>query len=158
MFEKQVKIHPEQIAIIYQDIELTYQHFNSLSNAIANRLIELNVKLDMPVGVFLDRSIYMIVALMAIEKAGGCYVPIDPENPDQRVNYIIEDTGMNVVITTGQGHDRIKQKQSLELLDISSQFPIENFANLIIPNINVDNLTSENLAYIIYTSGSTGKT
>ena len=68
LFEKSVEEGPNRIAIIYEDIELTYQHFNSLCNAVANRLIQLEVKPDMPVGVFLDRSVQMMVALLAIQK------------------------------------------------------------------------------------------
>ena len=159
LFEIQVKQNIHAIAVTFEDEEtddnrsLTYQELNIRSNQLAHHLQKMGVGAEVLVGICLEPSIEMIVGLLGILKAGGAYVPLDPSYPCDRLNFMLEDARVTLLIT-------------LEKLVKS----FEDFSNPVIylerdweiiakeseetPNSNV---TSENLAYVIYTSGSTGK-
>ncbi len=94
LFEKQVRQSPSAIAIVSGDEQLTYEELNRRSNQLARRLRELGVKRDVPVGVSMERSAQLIVALLAVLKAGGVYVPIDPAYPAERRALLMKDTGI----------------------------------------------------------------
>lgn len=121
------------------------QKANSLANVLRNR----GVKPNEIVGIMVNRSVEMIVGLLAILKAGGAYLPIEPEYPEERINFIFQDSGMNIILTDNNSINKITDCNSI------------NIANKINYSYNTDNLrninTSKDLAYIIYTSGSTGR-
>ena len=149
LFEEQVERTPDNIALVFEDKKLTYKELNQKANSLANVLRNRGVKPDEIVGIMVNRSVEMIVGLLAILKAGGAYLPIEPEYPEERINFIFQDSGMNIILTDNNSINKITDCNSI------------NIANKINYSYNTDNLrninTSKDLAYIIYTSGSTGR-
>lgn len=139
-FEEQVEKTPDQIALIFNQTELTYSALNARSNQLANYLQrKYQVQADDLIAVMLERSEMMVIAILAIFKSGGAYVPIDPEYPKERVDFILADCSSKVLLNA----------QELELFaEEVDQYDTHN----LIPDYGPDNL-----AYLIYTSGSTGK-
>ncbi len=132
--------------------ELSYDELNRRANRLAHRLMRLGVEPETRVGIAVERSIDMVVGLLAILKAGGAYVPLDPEYPRERLACMVEDSAIGLLLT--QSHIQLRiphssQCQVLELdrLDLTDE-PESN------PQVC---LHGDNLAYVIYTSGSTGK-
>ncbi|MBF2963911.1 amino acid adenylation domain-containing protein, partial [Pseudomonas aeruginosa] len=122
------------------------------ANRLAHALIERGVGADRLVGVAMERSIEMVVALMAILKAGGAYVPVDPEYPEERQAYMLEDSGVQLLLS--QSHLKLPLAQGVQRIDLDRGAPwFEDYSEAN-PDIHLD---GENLAYVIYTSGSTGK-
>ena len=152
LIELQAEKCPQAIAVIFDNIEVSYAELNRRSNRLAHRLIGLGVKPEVKVGVSIERSIEMVVGLLAILKAGGGYVPLDPEYPQDRLNYMVEDSGIRLLLTQSHIKARILQSSKIDVLEL------DTLDLSIGPEINPDVvLHNENLAYIIYTSGSTGR-
>ncbi|WP_217628094.1 non-ribosomal peptide synthetase, partial [Nitrosospira sp. Nsp13] len=152
LIERQVEACPEGVALIFGDTELSYAELNRRANQLAHRLIALGVKAETRVGIAVERSIEMIVGLLAILKAGGAYVPLDPEYPQERLNYMVTDSGIGLLLTQSHIKARIPHPAQcavleLDTLDVSG----EGTGNPAIP------VHGDNLVYVIYTSGSTGK-
>ncbi len=140
LFNEQVQQHPNNIAIVYEGTSFTYKEVDNMANQFANYLqSEYKVQEEDLIGIQLDRSEWMIIAILGVLKVGGAYVPIDVDYPKERIDYILEDIDSKVVI------DESIVGVFLDKKDI---FSTEQ------PSIA---LTSSNLAYIIYTSGTTGK-
>ncbi|RCJ27418.1 non-ribosomal peptide synthetase [Nostoc sp. ATCC 43529] len=152
LFEQQVEVSPNSIALIHQSDKLTYRQLNYQVNQVANYLQKQGVTKETLVAICLERSIDIVVGILAILKAGGVYIPLDPSYPVERLNFMLSDSQASILIS----HKQILEKLSLSshkivCLDIhkdeiSQQSP-ENPINISKP---------EHLAYIIYTSGSTG--
>ena len=106
LIERQVEARPEAVALIFGDSELSYAELNRRANRLAHRLIALGVGPEMKVGIAVERSIDMIVGLLAILKAGGAYVPLDPEYPQERLNYMVTDSAIGLLLT--QSHIRAR--------------------------------------------------
>ncbi|MEO4052784.1 amino acid adenylation domain-containing protein [Solibacillus sp. CAU 1738] len=150
LFEEQVEKTPNQIAVAFENNSLTYSQLNNKSNQLARMLRDKGVKRDTIVGIFINRSIEMVVGILGILKAGGAYLPIDPEYPEERIRYILEDSRIEILVT--QENTNIDLFRDKEIVNISDDRVFQgNIENL--NNINEIN----DLAYIIYTSGSTGK-
>ena len=150
-FEQQSLQTPDAIAVIFKQEQLTYRQLNSKANQVAHYLKSLNVGSQVRVGVCLERSPLMLIALLGILKAGGAYVPLDPSHPKERNDYVIEDAQISLLLT--QKHLLcccVPAQTQVICLDktIFSQFPQHNLATT---------AQADQLAYIIYTSGSTGK-
>lgn len=144
LFEKQVKKSPDNLALVFNDIELTYSELNEKANLVANYLREnYNILPDDIIGILLDRSEKMIIALLGILKSGAAYLPIESTLPEKRIEYMLQDSSPKVVISELVGYNHIK------IDDILNNY--KNTTNL----CYISN--SNNLAYIIYTSGSTGR-
>lgn len=150
LFEEQVAKTPDNVALVFEDISLTYYELNRKANCLANILRIKGVEPNKIVGLIAERSIERIVGLLAILKSGGAYLPIDPEYPIERVKYIIEDSGIDILLTYGNQITEIPFKG--ERIDIGSK-EIYDSEGVNLPNIN----RFSDLAYIIYTSGTTGK-
>lgn len=158
LFEQQVNDAPHSLALIFENMSLTYGELNKKANQLAHYLIsEKGVKPDTLVGILVERSLDMIVGILGILKAGGAYVPLDPDYPKVRLAYMLSDANLETVIT--QSHllasGPVTQTQALcidniDVLEKLAQQPVTNIAPL---NIH---LNSSHLAYVIYTSGSTG--
>ncbi|SOD20611.1 non-ribosomal peptide synthetase [Nitrosomonas ureae] len=152
LIEHQVAVRPDSIALIFADTELSYAELNCRANRLAHRLIALGVKPEIRVGIAVERSIEMIVGLLATLKAGGAYVPLDPDYPQDRLNYMAMDSGIELLLTQSHIRQKIPLLAECEILELDrldlAKEPEHN------PKIN---LHGEHLAYIIYTSGSTGK-
>lgn len=140
LFEEQVERTPHHIAIVYQDIQWTYQALNEQANQLAHYLqATYSIQSDDLIALCLGRSDEMIINILGVLKSGAAYVPLDPEYPEERIHYMLNDTKAKVVITQ-EGYQKIKE--------LCAQHPITNPFTLTI---------SRNLAYVIYTSGTTGK-
>jgi amino acid adenylation domain-containing protein len=153
LFEEQVSCTPNSVAVVFKKDMLTYSELNQRANKLAHYLQEYGVGPDVSVGVFMERSLEMVVGLYGILKAGGAYVPLDPEYPRDRLAFMIEDTHVPILLT--QRHLLTKlpaHKAKVICLDTDwIDIATRNANNL------STGIAAENLAYIIYTSGSTGK-
>ncbi|TJZ63649.1 amino acid adenylation domain-containing protein, partial [Chitiniphilus eburneus] len=155
-FERQARLRPDAIALIFGDTRLSYAELNARANAVAHRLIAHGVGPDTRVGIAVARSVEMVVGLLAILKAGGAYVPLDPEYPADRLGYIIDDAGIALLLTQTPVRERIPVPPTLPVLLLDAQpagtAGVDGAASD--PRVAVH---THNLAYVIYTSGSTGK-
>ncbi|WP_211234359.1 non-ribosomal peptide synthase/polyketide synthase, partial [Paenibacillus taiwanensis] len=150
LFEEQVERTPDHIAVIHEDGQLTYRELNERSNRLARTLRGNGVEPEQLVGILADRSLEMIVGIIAILKAGGAYVPIDPKYPEDRIRYMLEDSNARVLVTQRHLQERVMFDGVWVILDDDSSYDIDA------SNLESSN-TPEHLAYIIYTSGTTGK-
>ncbi len=151
LFEEQVAKTPERIALVFQDTTLTYRELDRWVNRIANALQKKHsISSGDRVGVFLERSEWVICAFLAILKTGGVYVPLDSEYPQERLRFMIEDSGCSVILT---------QKKLLPLLPAEVQHLAEEIDELdTYEEATMDtSISIDNPAYVIYTSGSTGQ-
>lgn len=152
LFEKQVEKAPDTIAVIFEGASLTYSVLNQRANQLAHYLRSCGVGPDITVGVCLERSLEMVISLLGILKAGGAYVPFDPHYPRDRVNFMIENAKVKVLITMESLIPEISTGGAqLLCLDKNDEKIRQQCA------VNLDSgVSKDNLAYIIYTSGSTG--
>ncbi len=153
LFEDQVSKRPQAIALSYDNQNITYHELNQQANKLARYLRRVGVGPEHIVGIHVERSVEMIVGILAILKAGGAYLPLDPNYPMQRRLYMVEDSGLSIMLTT---HASMKSmpNHSCRIIRIdsdASKFEGEDDQNLAL------DISPRNLAYIIYTSGSTGK-
>lgn len=154
LIEEQVTRTPEVTAVEFQGRDLTYQNLNISANVIAHKLSAMGIKKNEMVGLCMDRSIEMIVAVVAIFKAGGCVVPLDASYPNERLSFMVSDSGLNKVITTKKLCAEFPETESI-FIKCQKIYLDESHADG--QNDNPDLQTSsEGLAYCIYTSGSTG--
>ncbi|WKL50107.1 amino acid adenylation domain-containing protein [Flavobacterium pectinovorum] len=160
LFEEQVIKTPNKIALVCQDRKLTYNELNEKSNQLANYLrtqykerTEQLLKPDTLIALCIDKSLEMIIGILAILKAGGAYVPIDPSIPQDRVNFILEDTNVGLILT--------KTNLASNLTFPSNKIVYADLSQDLYLNQSKENLSliikSTDLAYVIYTSGTTGK-
>nr|AGZ05275.1 McyA [Nostoc sp. 152] len=153
LFEEQVERNPDAVAVRYENQQLTYQQLNERANQLAHYLQTIGVKPETLVGICIERSLEMVVGLLGILKAGGAYLPLDPTYPRERLNYILQDTGVTILLTERSLCESLPEHQAI-VLCLDADWPI-------IAKHSQQNATSgvtgENLAYVIYTSGSTGK-
>ncbi|MCM3538297.1 non-ribosomal peptide synthetase [Priestia endophytica] len=153
LFEEQVEKTPEAIAVVCEDEELTYQELNERSNQLAHYLQKRGVGCESLVGICVTRSSEMIVGLLGIMKAGGAYVPIDPAYPESRLQYILADAHIKVLVTQEKVQQKMILPKSVDVICIDrdrAEIKQEGMTGC------TSEVTSYNLAYIIYTSGSTG--
>lgn len=151
-FEKQVEKSPDAIAVIFENQQLTYRELNNAANRLAHHLQKLGVGPEALVGIYLERSLEMIICLFAVLKAGGGYVPIDPSYPADRVSHTIKDSKARVVLTQERLLDILP---SCETIVLCADRDLNEWESL--SNLNpISPVSDENIAYIIYTSGSTG--
>ncbi|WLH09410.1 non-ribosomal peptide synthetase [Pseudomonas lurida] len=153
-FEEQAALHPENIALILDQQRMTYGDLNVRANRLAHRLIELGVSADTLVGVAVDRSLEMIVGLLAVLKSGGAYVPLDPKYPTERLQCMIEDSGLQLLLTQQPlvEHLPISEHLSLVCLEADAGWLADYSAEN-----PVSRAQPANLAYVMFTSGSTGR-
>jgi amino acid adenylation domain-containing protein len=152
VFKKQAALTPDAIALIYKDCTLSYRGLDERSDSLASRLRALGVKPETLVGVFMGRSETLIIGILAILKAGGAYVPLDPSYPQERLSHVVQDSGIQVLITSADARDRVPLGQNLTLLDADDRAsPLQNSEAV------TSDAGGNNLAYVMYTSGSTGK-
>lgn len=154
LFEEQVLRTPDNIAVVSQLDSITYSELNQKANRLARYLIERGVKPDSFVGLCVERSIDMMVGLLAILKAGAAYLPLDPSYPQQRLSYMLSHSQVALVISQSSLLKELQFKEC-DVVDIED---CEHLNRYSIDNISPQsiNLSANNLAYIIYTSGSTG--
>ena len=153
LFEQQVVRDPEAVAVVFKERQLSYRELNQRANQIAHYLRKRGVGPERLVGVCLERSLEMVIALLGVWKAGGAYIPLDPAYPQDRLSFMVNDTGMKVLLTDKKCKS-LFPSASDKAVRLDSDWPD-------IAQENTDNLAAaaipSNLAYVMYTSGSTGQ-
>src|SRR5262249_1784559 len=152
LIEAQVEKTPEQIALIFEGETRSYRELNREANQLAHQLQKAGVKPDTLVGVCMERSLEMVVSLLAVLKAGGAYVPLDPTYPQERLAYMIQDAQVPVLLTQSHLRDRLP----MHGVTIIAVDPGCN-AGIVVPTLSPAPVQPDHLAYMIYPSGSTGK-
>ncbi|MDY8120904.1 amino acid adenylation domain-containing protein, partial [Paenibacillus polymyxa] len=158
LFEEQAELYPDNVAAVMNERQLTYRELNERSNRLARKLRETGVEADQLVAILAERSLDMVVGILAILKAGGAYVPVDPDYPEERIRFMIEDSGAPLLLIQKHLHEKTdfagtrlelddfvwgdRGADSADALDASNLEPISGPGNL---------------AYVIYTSGTTGR-
>lgn len=152
LFEEQARKFPGYVAALHGKKTLTYTELNNKANQLARYLQEKGVTADTPIAVCLPRSFDFLIAIIAILKAGGAYLPLDAQQPEERLLFVLQDSKTPILISKSTFHDKFTQYQGDLILLDKEEKPIrqQTTENLCAP------LSSEQLAYIIYTSGSTG--
>nr|WP_237175720.1 non-ribosomal peptide synthetase [Paenibacillus xylanexedens] len=153
LFEMQATLHPDQIAVVYENHELTYRDLNECANQLARILRRKGAVKGTVIGIMTNRSIEMIIGILGILKTGGVYLPIDPSYPQERIEYMVENSSARMLLTPSEWFGRVTtgcEEISLDDAASCSESSAET------QNLHVGAEASD-LAYIIYTSGSTGK-
>ncbi|WP_416196956.1 amino acid adenylation domain-containing protein [Pseudomonas sp. Teo4] len=152
LIEAQAQKTPDAVALVFGERQLSYRELNGQANQLAHQLIGQGVGPDVLVGICVERSLEMVVSLLAVLKAGGAYVPLDPEYPRERLAYMFEDSGIALLLTQSHLRDQLPVPGSVRALNVDEQghLACSTEATGVQPQ-------PENLAYVIYTSGSTGK-
>ena len=153
LFEQQAARTPDNIAVVDDHEQLTYQELNRRANQLAHLLRQCDVGPESLVGICLERSADMVVALLAVFKAGGAYVPLDPQYPRERLSFMLEDSGLRIIVTQQNLVNSIPPNDAF-VICIDSDRGVIASRSTINPEVNIE---PENLAYVIYTSGSTGR-
>ncbi len=156
LFEAQAEKTPDAVAVVYEDQQLTYRELNARANRLARYLQQLGVGPDVLVGLCVERSLELVIGILGILKAGGAYVPLDPAYPKERLEFMLGDSQVTVLLT--QKHlisDLPLHQASVVVLD-SDNFNADCQTSREQTNLS-SSVNPENLAYVIYTSGSTGK-
>jgi amino acid adenylation domain-containing protein len=178
LFEAQVERALDAVAVIYEDKELTYRELNRRANQLAHYLKKLGVGPEVLVAMLIERSPEMFVGLLGVLKAGGVYLPLDPEYPEERLAFMLEDAQAAVLVTEKRLLEKLVEDRRSRIEDRDSRFlrPCSGQASILDPGLKVvcldgdwkdieresdknpeGEVTPENLAYVIYTSGSTGR-
>jgi len=153
LINSQVAATPENVALIFEEISLTYEQLNNRANQIAHYLQKQGIKPDTLVGICLERSPQMVIALLAILKAGAAYVPIEPDYPQDRLAHILADSGVPILLTQEKCLDKLKEYSGkLICVDRETEAISQESSDNPVVAINPDNL-----AYVLYTSESAGK-
>ncbi|MEO1353029.1 MAG: amino acid adenylation domain-containing protein, partial [Cyanobacteria bacterium J06635_15] len=153
LFEEQAKRSPDAVAVVFDSEQLTYQQLNQKANQLAHHLQSLGVGPEVLVGICMERSLEMVVGLFGILKAGGAYVPFDPHYPQARLNYMLADSRVAVLLTQQSLLSALPDHQAQVVCLDTDWATIEQHDS---ENLEVG-IAAENLAYVIYTSGSTGR-
>ncbi|MFZ2538549.1 MAG: amino acid adenylation domain-containing protein, partial [Oscillospiraceae bacterium] len=153
LFEHQVELVPNEVAVVFENQKLTYGELNERSNQLANYLRSLGVGPETKVAIFMDRSLELMIGIMGVLKAGGAFVPLDPIYPSQRVQFILEDLKIPVVLTHSSYAEEF-DSSNVKILSLDKVrdelfgFGVDNLPNIVAP---------DNLMYVLFTSGSTGR-
>lgn len=172
LFERQRARTPGAAAVAFEGRRLTYQELDDQANQLAGELQTLGVKAEVLVGIYMERSLEMLVAVLGILKAGGAYVPLDPLLPTERLAFILEDAQVSIMITQTSLAEAVSKWSLIKQKNFAVQkAPAEVSPDLSILQLKAhtsaatktrledgcDRVQPQNLAYVIYTSGSTGK-
>ncbi len=153
LFEDQVRRTPDAVALVYDSRQLTYAELNASANRLASGLRKLGVGPDVLVGICIERSMEMVVGLLAILKAGGAYVPLDPAHPKERLEFLLTDLQAPVLLCRKRFAEELHRYTSTVL-------PVEEWAEFTSGESDenpVSSVQPDHLAYVLYTSGSTGR-
>jgi len=154
LFEEQVAKSPEAIAIVFEESQLTYRALQEQSTQLAHYLVSKGIDKESLVPICIERGLEMMVGLLGILKTGAAFVPVDPEYPEDRITYMLQDTGATIVLSSRQSRSKITGIEKIEIIELDShraKIGEQSLANLQLAS------DPHQLAYVIYTSGSTGK-
>ncbi|SHN07370.1 amino acid adenylation domain-containing protein, partial [Chryseobacterium carnipullorum] len=154
LFEAQAVKTPDAIAVVYEGESLTYRELDERSNQLAHYLINKGVSSEDLIGICMDRCLEMITGILGILKSGAAYVPIDPDYPQSRKEYMVEDSGIKILLTNSDSAITLQAKDDIDVILLNNDWDT-------LDKVSRDKIkrvaSPSNLAYIIYTSGSTGK-
>jgi amino acid adenylation domain-containing protein/FkbM family methyltransferase len=153
LFQDQAKLQPDQIAVEFEGEHVTYKELNERANQVANYLRRLGVTAEVRVGILMERSLEMVVGLWGVLKAGGAYVPLDPASPEARLSFMLEDAGVQVILSQEKLSQHLSGSQA-RIICLDADWQRIATESTIDP---VNETVAENLVYVIYTSGSTGR-
>jgi amino acid adenylation domain-containing protein/FkbM family methyltransferase len=154
LFRQQVSRTPDALALVFEDDRLTFSELNARANRLAHFLRRSGVGPESLVGVLMPRSVEMMVGVLAVLKAGGAYLPLDPAYPSERLRYMVEDAGARVVLTRAGMEEKLEGLDGVEMVDVDARrAEIEAESDAEVEAC----VEGGNLAYVIYTSGSTGR-
>jgi amino acid adenylation domain-containing protein len=154
LFEEQARQTPQAVALAFGDETLTYAQLDARANRLAHHLRGMGVGPEVRVGVCLERSLELLVCILGVMKAGGAYVPMDPAHPAERIAYLLDDSGVGVLLTQEKLSPRFPPRDAVAVIAVDAAWariaaesaePVES------------GVTAANLCYVIYTSGSTGR-
>lgn len=151
LFEEQVEKTPNKTALVFENSKLTYKELNEKSNQLANYLSTLEIAPEMPIAIFLDKSLEVIISILAVLKVGACYLPIDINYPEQRIFQMLDDSNTKIILTNKSLSSKLNE--DYELVDVELNSQVYNNSSIF---KYLNKINSNNLAYIMYTSGSTG--
>ncbi|HCC07991.1 MAG TPA: hypothetical protein DEP72_07555 [Clostridiales bacterium] len=152
LFEEQAEKTPDNIALVFEEQQMTYRELNEKANQLARVLREKGVGPDKLVGIMVHRSLEMIVGIFAVLKAGGAYVPIDPEYPEERIKYMLSDANVSILLTQNILENKVEYTGEKIFVELDNEVLYNR------DNFNLDIINKPNdLVYVIYTSGSTGQ-
>jgi len=167
LIELLARENPDAEALVFGGETLSFSELNTRANRLAHQLISLGVRAEVRVGIATERSLEMIVGLLAILKAGGAYVPLETDYPRERLAWIIEDSGIELLLTQSHLQQRLPIDEGLTVLLLDRQHSVGACLQANIPGASESShwpennpavaVHGENLAYVIYTSGSTGR-
>jgi amino acid adenylation domain-containing protein len=158
IFEAQVRKSPEAVAISFAGTQMSYGEVNASANILARRLCELGAKPGKLVALCVSRSPLLLISLLAIQKSGAGYVPLDPEFPAQRLSYMLIDSGSELLLTSGELPPGIEVPAEVGTLDAAAALEDTALENTAGSAGNLERAaTGQDIAYVIYTSGSTGR-
>ncbi|WP_448699840.1 AMP-binding protein [Streptomyces avidinii] len=155
LFEAQVGRTPGAVAVVFEGVEVSYAELDGRANRLARLLVSRGVGAESVVGVALERGVDMVVALLAVVKAGGAYLPIDPEYPSERVAFMLEDAAP-VVVVTSQAVAGGACRPGCPVVVVDEPAVVSELAGVADGPLGVRVLPSHPV-YVIYTSGSTGR-
>jgi amino acid adenylation domain-containing protein len=153
LFEAQVERSPQSVAALFEEQQLSYEQLNARANQLAHHLRSLGVGPEMLVGICLERSMEVPVSVLAVLKAGGAYVPLDPAYPKERLAYMLEDSGVSVLLTQEWLLDKLPRHGARVICLDAQRDALDAHSELALEA----RTTADNIAYVTYTSGSTGK-
>ncbi|MDR9504671.1 amino acid adenylation domain-containing protein [Brevibacillus agri] len=152
LIEAQASVRGDEVAVVCEGQRLTYRELNERANQVARFLLERGCAKNEIVGIMAERSVAMIIGLLAIEKAGGAYLPIDPATPAERIQYLFEDSGIRTVLSQSRLVDQAAFA-GVAVYDLEDEAQYASYERT---NPDVQ-LQPDDLAYVLYTSGSTGQ-
>jgi amino acid adenylation domain-containing protein/non-ribosomal peptide synthase protein (TIGR01720 family) len=152
LFERQAEAHPERIAVVFEEKTLTYAELNCQANQIASLLLSLHIGSGKSVAIFLNRSETMLAALLGVQKSGAAYVPFDPAYPTDRIAYMLENSGVDLIVCD---HDTALALPSQTARHVVLSQVLQD--TTLLKSNPLKTVEPDSLAYMIYTSGSTGK-
>jgi amino acid adenylation domain-containing protein len=156
LFEQQADKFPDVLAVSSEHQQLTYDELNCKANRLANYLRSQGVRPEQRIGLCFDRSPELVVALLATLKAGGCYIPMDPTYPSDRLQYMVADSQPTLILSDGiLDAETIVGRSEVRVINVCTDGFM--WANCSAVNPEAEDIYPDNLAYIIYTSGSTGQ-
>ena len=151
-FEKQVEKTPDNIAIVFEKQTMTYKELNEKANSLAYYLRERGVKNNTIVGIMVNRSFEMMIAILAVLKSGASYIPIAPDYPDERIEYMLNNSKADILLTKKELINKVDFEKEIIDITLNNKTIYDKNKN------NIQNISNpEDLSYLIYTSGSTGK-
>ncbi|TKK67990.1 amino acid adenylation domain-containing protein [Ilyomonas limi] len=154
LFENQAALTPQAVAVTFEEQQLTYKAINEYANQLAHYLRSKGVTAEALVPICIERSPQMIIGILGILKAGGTYVPVDPDYPAERIQFMLEDTKAAIAVSSSTTKSRLQYSGSMDIIELDEELSV--IRQQPATNITIRSKAHQ-LVYIIYTSGSTGK-